>query len=129
MMSKNVEFQDTTRKFVYKPNIFNPSESEDGDYMEISNSLKDGVRCNRCNKMHLLESRNEDTRFITIHGNIHVNNGGGVLGNADWDEHKVPVYHYCPKCLVEDVLQWAEPVRKPKYPHLDAKLATLPSDF
>jgi hypothetical protein len=51
----------------------------------------EAVRCTRCRS--LLRRDSED--YLTIKGNIFVGDGGGVLGNGDWEKHGIPFYHYC----------------------------------
>jgi hypothetical protein len=57
------------------------------------------VKCRTCQANHSLAS----DKFITIMGNVHVGTGGGVFGNADWKTFGVPVYHFCPDCLIEEI--------------------------
>ena len=51
----------------------------------------EAVRCERCRS--LLKRDSED--YLTIKGNLFVGEGGGILGNGDWETHGIPYYHFC----------------------------------
>lgn len=82
--------------------------SEGGEYREVS--TQDAVKCEDCGKIHILHDKPRDDagniRFFTLEGNLLVNGGGGLLGNASWDRYGVPVYHYCRDCFVSRINRW-----------------------
>jgi hypothetical protein len=69
---------------------------------DITGKVKEAVRCDRCGTYHLTKET-DDIRFLTLVGNLHANDGGGLLGNGNWDANGVTVYHFCPGCLIEDI--------------------------
>jgi hypothetical protein len=102
-VSKKLEFNNNIRKVVHKSSV---SITEHG-IADVTDDIMDAVRCEVCQALHLKDSDDRRVRFITIVGNIHANDSGGLVGNGDWDKHGVPVTHYCPGCLIKVIKGWA----------------------
>lgn len=107
MLSKHLKFKDPDRRQVINKSDVDYTCNLAGQY-DVTGKIKEGVMCSRCGKIHLLEDESTKTtkRFISIYGNIHMNDKGGLLGTGDWDENGVFVYHFCPRCLIKDIKDW-----------------------
>lgn len=86
---------------------FVPVEDKDHMYYlpadELIVETLEGVKCSECNTIHIVDTTSDNVSFITIIGNLSVNNGGGIIGNGDWKEYGVPVSHFCKSCLIEKI--------------------------
>lgn len=72
-------------------------------HVEVTGKIKDAVNCTTCSKLHILEDNPEEIKFLTIIGNLHADGGGGLMGSGNWDNSGVPVQHFCPECLIEEI--------------------------
>lgn len=97
MFSKHVKFRDHKLKIVHSDSI--GTDDINNHYIDVTDVIKEGVTCYTCNKLHVVPHIDKEVNFITIYGTILVNDGGGILGNGDWDTHGVHAYHFCPECL------------------------------
>lgn len=61
--------------------------------IEYNDQIVEVIRCNECNIEHLVH----ENSYIEMVGNLHVGgkDRGGLLGNGDWKNIGVPVYHFC----------------------------------
>jgi hypothetical protein len=61
--------------------------------IEYNDQIVEVIRCNECNIEHLVH----ENSYLEIIGNLHVGGEGrgGLLGNGDWKNIGVPVYHFC----------------------------------
>jgi len=62
------------------------------DYSKLKNEPILAVKCDICGQLHEAESN----KFVTIHGNITVGLGGGIIGNNfDKDGHLFRQFIFC----------------------------------
>ena len=102
-MSSKLKFNDGVRKVVRADLTMDVGDG----YLDITDAIKEVVKCEQCGKLHDNKDA-EEVKFITIFGNVHANNAGGLLGSGEWDNYGVPVHHFCPGCLIESVKKWVK---------------------
>lgn len=98
-LSKRLQFQNKTRKVVYN------TSTKAGELLDVSGRVLEADKCDRCGKLHerVVADNAHKLRYLTLVGNLHANYQGGILGNGDWDINKVPVYTFCPECLIQEI--------------------------
>ena len=65
---------------------------------------KGAVECFVCEKLHLADS--ED--YISIHGNVCVGSGGGIVGDNFREGKLAHISIICPECLIELIDPYVE---------------------
>lgn len=116
MMSKKVKFSRKTYKLVNANSLTNHFMISGRNYTDITCSVvEEAIRCDECGTYHMVKE-SDAIKFFSLYGNLHANDMGGLLGNGSWDDHGVPVYHFCPECLISYI---KEQVRKSKPTEVD----------
>ena len=77
-------------------------------------------KCNKCGKVVLQHDRIESTDLITTNGSflfmgdvLPCESGRPSLNLKDFNvSEEDGEYHYCPDCLVEEVREWVEKIKK-----------------